>query len=62
MRNLPEMFMLVSLIAALLGFGTTSPALARAGQSLFIASVIFVMVAMMLEDWRVGPPPRGSLV
>ena len=61
MRMMPELFLLVALVAALLGFSTTSPGLARAGQGIFFASVIFVMVSMMVENWRVGPPDHGRL-
>jgi uncharacterized membrane protein YtjA (UPF0391 family) len=62
MRMLPELFLLIALMAALVGFGATSGGLARAGQSVFIASVIFVMVSMMVENWRAGPPTRDTFV
>ena len=61
MRMMPEMFLLVALMAALLGFSTTNPGLARAGQGIFFASIIFVLVSMMMENWKVEGPDHGTL-
>jgi uncharacterized membrane protein YtjA (UPF0391 family) len=52
MNLLPELWMLVALVGAAVGFGTFSPVVARVGQGVFMAGVVLTMLTMLIESWN----------
>jgi uncharacterized membrane protein YtjA (UPF0391 family) len=52
MQVLPEMCMMIALLAATIGFGTAHADVSRTGQAVFVVALLLLVVATAIESTR----------